>query len=222
MKYIIVDLEMNPLNPQYREECKICRLEIIEIGAVALDENLMVLGEFKTLVCPEYNTEIQKKYETLTGISTSMVAGAPRFAKACEMFASWCESSGDEYEVYAWSENDLKQLLAEMQLKNYQYQAMDRVTSRWHDFQEEYRVKLGLERIMSLEKALDYASIAFEGQQHDVLCDARNTAELFAVVHDEHRCKEALDHVMNALKSKKISGTLGDVFDFGKLMTVRV
>ena len=218
MKYIIVDLEMNPLAGQYRAERSNCKQEIIEIGAVVLDENLLVVGEFKTLVCPEYNTEIQKKYETLTGINTGMVVGAPKFAAAIEMFVSWCESYEDDYEIYAWSENDFKQIQAEMKLKRYGSSAVDRLFDRWNDFQEEYRVKLGLERIMTLEKALNYAGIPFAGRQHDALDDAKNTAELFAIVRNENRCQETLKYVLDALKPKKISGTLGDMFDFGKLM----
>ena len=48
MNYIIVDFEMNPIAGEYRKERQICRCEIIEIGAVIMDESFMVLGEFKT------------------------------------------------------------------------------------------------------------------------------------------------------------------------------
>lgn len=119
MNYIIVDFEMNPVAGEYKAERQICRSEIIEIGAVIMDESFMVLGEFKTLLKPQYNDSIYKKYETLTGISTQMVRGAPTFATAYEMFVKWCESFGSEYEVYAWSENDYNQLIAEMELKHY-------------------------------------------------------------------------------------------------------
>lgn len=69
-----------------------------------MDEGFMVLGEFKTLVKPQYNDSIYKKYETLTGINTQILSGAPTFATAYEMFVSWCEFYGSDYEVYAWSE----------------------------------------------------------------------------------------------------------------------
>ena len=82
MKYIIVDLEMNSVAKEYKEERKVCCMEIIEIGAVIMDESFLVLGEFKTLVKPQYNDEIYKRYETLTGISTQMVSGAPTFDTA--------------------------------------------------------------------------------------------------------------------------------------------
>ena len=218
MNYIVVDFEMNPVAGGYREERQICRSEIIEIGAVIMDESFMVLGEFKTLVKPQYNDSIYKKYETLTGISTQMVYGAPTFATAYEMFVNWCESYGSDYEVYAWSENDYNQLTAEMELKQYTKADKMRPLENWFDFQKEYTEKLGLERIMSLEKALDYAGIEFEGHMHDALCDAKNTAELFAIVRNEERCNVVLKAVMDVLKPKNISSTLGDMIDFSALM----
>lgn len=218
MKYIVVDLEMNPVAKEYKEEKQISRMEIIEIGAVIMDESFLILGEFKTLVKPMFNCEIYKKYETLTGINTQMVEGAPNFTTAYEMFVNWCESYQDEYEVYAWSDNDYFQLVAEMEQKNYANETKKEILNHWHDFQKEYTKKLGLERIMSLEKALDYAGLTFEGHMHDALCDARNTAELFAIVRNEERCNVVLKTVMEALRPKKVESSLGDMFDFGALM----
>ena len=193
---------MNPVAGEYKEERRISRSEIIEIGAAIMDESFLVLGEFKTLVKPQFNDSIYKRYEILTGISTHMVYGAPTFATAYEMFVNWCESYGSEYEVYAWSENDYNQLVAEMKLKNYCNSDMMKPLANWFDFQKEYTEKLGLERIMSLEKALNYAGIAFEGHMHDALCDAKNTAELFAIVRNEERCNVVLKAVMEALRPK--------------------
>lgn len=218
MNYIVVDFEMNPIAAQYKEERQISRSEIIEIGAVVLDESFLVLGEFKTLVKPQFNDQIEKRYETLTGISTQMVCGAPTFATAYEMFVKWCESYGSEYEVYAWSDSDYHQLVSEMKLKNYTKEEMMHPLKNWFNFQKEYTEKLGLERIMSLEKALDYAGIAFEGHMHDALCDAKNTAELFAIVRNEERCEVVLKAVMEAFKPKSVSSALGDMIDFGALM----
>lgn len=218
MNYIVVDLEMNPIAKEYKAEKQICKNEIIEIGAVIMNESFLVLGEFNTLVKPQYNEEIYKRYETLTGISTQMVSGAPTFETAYEMFVNCCESYGSEYEVYAWSENDYNQLVAEMKLKNYNKEEKMEPLKYWFDFQKEYTEKLGLERIMSLEKALDYAGIAFEGKMHDALWDAKNTAELFAIVRNEERCNVVLKSVMEVLKPKNINGTLGELFNFSALM----
>ncbi len=218
MNYIIVDLEMNPVAKEYKREREISKMEIIEIGAVIMDEQFLVLGEFKTLVKPMFNSEIYRRYETLTGISTQMVSSAPAFTTAYEMFVNWCESYGSEYEVYAWSDTDYHQIVAELEQKNYQDEDKKRILDHWYDFQKEYTEKLGLERIMSLEKALNYAGIEFEGRMHDALWDAKNTAELFAIVRNEDRCNVVLKSVMEVLRPKKVSGSLGEMFDFGALM----
>lgn len=39
MKYIVVDLEMNPIQSKLKQERKICKNEIIQIGAVCLNED---------------------------------------------------------------------------------------------------------------------------------------------------------------------------------------
>ena len=216
MKYIVVDLEMNPISREYKEERKICRQEIIEIGAVVLDENFLVLGEFKTLVKPQFNQEIYKKYETLTGISTDMVSGAPCFKDAFEMFQNWCESYHDSYEMLAWSENDYNQIVAEMKLKG----ISDIKVEEWCDFQKEFTDKLGVERPLALDKALNYAGVSFEGKRHDALCDARATAELVAIIRNEEKCKIVLNYVLEAFKPKSVSGTLGEMFDFSAMLAL--
>ena len=57
MKHIVIDLEMNKI-ARSSEARKICKSEIIEIGAVMLDENLQEIGNFRTYVKPEYNDKI--------------------------------------------------------------------------------------------------------------------------------------------------------------------
>ena len=218
MNYVIVDFEMNPLAEEYVEERKICRLEIIEIGAVIMDESFMVLGEFKTLVKPQYNDSIYKKYEKLTGITTDMVYGAPTYTTAYEMFVNWCESYKGEYEVYAWSENDYIQLTAEMKLKK--YDKIDKMgpLEKWYDFQKEFAKKLKLEKVVSLERAINYAGMTFEGQMHDALWDAKNTAKLMAVTRNEESFKVIRRTVRELMKPQQMTSALGDMFDFGALM----
>jgi len=218
MNYVIVDFEMNAIANQYKEERAICNMEIIEIGAVILDEQFLVMGEFKTLVKPQYNDTISKKYETLTGISTQMVCDSPTFTTAYEMFVNWCEMYGKDYEVYAWSDSDYNQLVAEMKLKNYDKKEKMSPLERWYDFQKEYTQTLGLERALSLENGLYYAGVNPVGRMHDALYDAKNTAELFAIVRDSARCEEVLKVVMEALKPTELKSSLGDMFDFAALL----
>ncbi len=219
MKYIIVDFEMNPIAREHKVERKICRSEIIEIGAVILDESYAVIGEFKTLVRPQYNDTIYKKYEELTGISMQMVYGSPKFNQAYDMFAKWCDSYEDDYEIYAWSETDYKQVSAEMELKQYAGREKFLAFDRWFDFQKEFMQVMELEHVLSLEKALNYAGVEYKGHMHDALWDAKNTAELFEIIRVEDKYNMVLKGIKETLKAKPMSSTLGDMFDFSKLMS---
>lgn len=87
----------------------------------------------------------------------------------------------------------------------------------WFNFQEEYGQTLGFERSLSLKDAVMYAGIDFSGHQHDALDDAKNTADLFAIIRDKDKCQKALCHVMDALKPKK-SISLGELFDFSSIL----
>ncbi len=219
MRYIILDLEMNPVDGKYKEIRKKCKLEIIEIGAVMLDENMVEINSYKTYVKPRYSTEIFKKYENLTGITTNMVVGAPGFERAFQDFCKWCEKSGEEYRIYTWSENDYAQVRREMKIKNYiMTEKEQEMMKEWYDFQKEFMKKLGLHRAVGLEKALEYAGIEFKGRQHDALFDARNTAELFALAQNEEEFTEKLKYVVDALKPKELSNSIGDMVDFAALM----
>ena len=77
MKYVVIDLEMNPIASVYMAERAICKLEVIEIGAILLDEAYQEIGSFVTLVKPYFNSRIEKRYEKLTGIKTFMVVSIP-------------------------------------------------------------------------------------------------------------------------------------------------
>lgn len=221
MRYVVVDLEMNKLDNQYTEEKKICNQEIIEIGAVMLDNGHQEISRFKTYVKPQYSEKIRDVITKLTGITTKMVKDAPVFEEAVKQFFGWCFSYDGECQVQAWSDSDLHQILAEIALKHYVINKKEQeLIDNWMDFQNEYIVKLGLERVVSLEKALKYAGIEFQGKQHDALDDAKNTADLFKIIRDSSLFEEHLHIVKEALEIKPMVNTLGSMFDFAKISKV--
>lgn len=218
MKYIVVDLEMNSLANKYQEERALCGREVIEIGAVALDEQYQEIDSFKTFVKPQYNDEIKPYFERLTGISTEMVASAPVFEDAVREFCLWCQSIDDDLQIYQWSDSDMKQILSEMNLKKIVFEKKNQsLLSDWFDFQKEFGEKLNLTRAVSLKNAVMYAGIEFSGAEHDALDDARNTAVLLKIVRTPALCKNALEHVIDALTFTPLSSTLGSMFNFAEL-----
>ena len=151
MKHIVIDLEMNKI-ARSSEARKICKSEIIEIGAVMLDENLQEIGNFRTYVKPEYNDKIAAEIRNLTGITYAMVANAPVFREAFRMFTNWCLGTGDEVTIYAWSDSDYNQVVKEILLKEYELSDEEHglIDTEWTDFQNEFDAHIGFERRISL------------------------------------------------------------------------
>ena len=87
-KYVIVDLEMCNVPKGIKRDTYNWRNELIQIGAVVVDESLNITDEFMTLVSPEFGA-IDNFIEKLTGISRKSVQGAPKAKEALEMFVSW-------------------------------------------------------------------------------------------------------------------------------------
>ena len=206
MAWVFMDLEMKPVDRQFRRQWDICRQEVIEFGAVKLGEDLSEIDSFRVLVKPAYG-EIPPRYAKLTGITNDMVADAAAFETALADFARWC---GDAETVYAWSGSDLDQLRGEVKMKQIDF-PMDRLADKWADFQKIFTRAVGLKRELSLEQAVNIADINFEGHQHDALWDARNTAELYRIYKDEARFQAVIGPLREAVNPKKpASFTLAD------------
>ena len=218
MKHVVVDLEMNSLPRRQRRMDGYGWPEIIEIGAVMLDEAYQEIDTFKTYVKPALTPEIRPEIQQLTGITTEMVADAPHFEEAWKMFFRWCIGADPECEVIAWSESDFHQVTREMDRKQYETTEEEKkFLAAWVDFQKEYDEVIGVERSTSLENAVMLTGRDFEGAQHDALVDARNTAELLRTVRDPERRKKDLGVVIEALEEKTFSASMGSFFDFSKL-----
>ncbi len=209
MKYVFVDFEMNLIDSEHGQEKKICKSEIIEIGAVKLDDNYDEIDSFKSYVKPAYGT-MASRIIKLTGITDEMLKDAPAYDKAIGMFIEWC---ADADVIYAWSENDLRQFRKESRLKSYTHPDMDGVIAKWKDFQKEYARMIGTSRRISLSDAVFYLGENFQGAEHDALWDARNTAEVFKLSKDEENFFKIMAPVMDVYKpKKKLTYSLSDAF----------
>ena len=216
VRHIIVDLEMNGIAKE-REIKGSTHKEIIEIGAVMLDESYSEIGTFMTYVKPQLNDTVESRYTALTGITTAMVQDAPVFKDAIRAFADWCSAYKDDFTLYQWSENDRTQIVSEAELKNLTLTANEKkIVGTWVDFQKEFSRLLGVSKPIALEKAIDYAGEAFEGRQHDALYDARNTASLFIMSRDEEKFKKELKYMIDAINSEKNEdeASIGDMVNF--------
>ncbi|MCR5272950.1 MAG: exonuclease domain-containing protein [Lachnospiraceae bacterium] len=198
MKSIIVDFEMNPVDKKYEEEYDICSKEIIEVGAIKLDEDMNEISQFKCYFKPEYNTEIDYIINNITGISYDMVKNEKTFTEAVGDFVDWCAKDG-EFRVYAWSNCDRAQFMKELTLKNIKITSeICAMMNNWEDFQRMFDIAVKACHSTSLENALKMVGLNFEGRAHDGMDDAINTARLFALFNDSEKFKP----ISNSLKEK--------------------
>lgn len=219
MKYIFVDFEMQKIDKIHKEKRAICKQEIIEIGAIMLDEDYNEISTFKKYVKPAYSEHISRHITELTGITDNYLFCQKDIEFEIEEFANWCLSHGDEITVYAWSENDLKQINEEFQLKDIGFSCnMRRIVDNWVDLQAKYDQAVGAEKPTSLSRALESVGIYFQGHMHDALDDSRNTATIFKELSDPEGFQESIKYIKGFVytSTSNKGTTLGDLIDFSK------
>lgn len=213
MNKVFIDLEMHPIPHSYTEERQICTQEIIEIGAVMLNDRNEEISSFCEFVHPAYVTKIYAKFQKLTGITTPDIAEASPLTEVLPRFIEWC---GESYEIYSWSDSDIWQILNETRLKNLEYIAgLAYMLNHWHDFQQDFCELLHLEKVMNLGRAVTLAGLDFSGREHDGLADARTTSRLYVESRDSKSFDRLRKLVIDAFSGHTF--TMGDMFDFGSI-----
>lgn len=215
MEHIFLDFEMNPIPRENTEARAVVLSEIIEIGAVRLDENYQLTDRFSLHVRPVLNV-VQPGITALTGITQADVEKAPLLEEALHQFTDWIGEK--PVRIYSWSNTDEKQLLRECRLKEIE---LPRQFRRWMDFQRIYTRLMGLSRRnpLSLTNALGASEGSFSGSQHSAVADAENSASLLALVKDKEAFAERTRIVRQLMgKGEEPAGaTLGDLFDLSSI-----
>ena len=208
MKHVVVDLEMNPVSREFREVRRKLNEEVIEIGAVRLDENFQQEAEFQCYVKPEYGP-IKKHITSLTGITQAMIADKKTYAACFQDFVDWVGE--EETKIYSWSMSDIKQLRSECRYKLPDFD-IEWLNERWVDLQQEFDDRLGLHNSLALKHALGAMDHKFEGTQHTALADAINTSAILTLMQDDAKFKETMKPVLEILQPKDdLSSSIGDL-----------
>lgn len=170
MKYVVFDMEWNqPLIPKKRVSG--LKGEIIQIGAVALDENLEEIDTFDVTVRPRFYIHMNKDVSELTNITQQDIDNGISFEEAVDAFRSWC---GDDCCFISWSFSDM-----DMLINNFRKYGID---ESW--LPECYDAQLMFDDQFTQEDrdfALSYALYYFEEKPesaHDALDDARSTVKV--------------------------------------------
>ena len=208
MVHIVIDLEMNPVSKSFKDVRKCTTDEVIEIGAVKLDDDYKQVSEFQCYVKPEHGS-ITKHITNLTGITQATVADKPTFVRAFQNFMDWIGTW--DFLLYSWSNSDINQLKAECTYKLPLFD-VKRLERQWRDLQKAFDERIGLHSSLALKHAVGAMNRNFEGTQHTALADAANTAAILALLQDNDEFFRVMQPVIDLLKPQKLSQSIGDLF----------
>lgn len=82
--------------------------EIIEVGAVKLDENLNTVSTFSEIIKPVLSKKLRSRIKNLTNISNDDIKAGKPFATVIREFEKWV---GDNSVVLSWGDTDIRTLL---------------------------------------------------------------------------------------------------------------
>lgn len=107
--FIVLDLEWNQVKEKNTN--KFYPFEIIEIGAVKLDENLNFISSFNKLVKPQLYKEFNTIINKLLNISFEELnsKGIP-FSSVLKEFSTWAFKENEEVFFCTWGDRDLFEL----------------------------------------------------------------------------------------------------------------
>ncbi|MFQ7575692.1 MAG: exonuclease domain-containing protein [Lachnospira sp.] len=173
MNYIVLDLEWNQ-SPEGKECSKSnIPFEIIQIGAVKLDDQFNIVSEFDRYVRPKLYEKLHKKVEEIIDISIEELnEKGEDFVTAADDFFEWC---GSDFTFCTWGGTDLIELQ-----RNCAYYKVNYKFPRpflFYDLQKLYSINFsdGKTRI-TLQHAVEEQQISSDFEYHRALNDARYSA----------------------------------------------
>ena len=189
-KYVVIDLEMCKIYDEKIIKENDIKNEIIEFGAVIIDENLNITDSFKRYVHPQYGI-LDNHIKNLTGIKYEDIKSASTFETVLNEFNDWIPNNSI---IVSWSENDKIQIEKEMNFKNIKLESFNNYLETWEDSQQEFSNKMNANKNYNLTEALVIADIKYDEHIHDALVDARNTALLFIKMKTENELTLSKDY----------------------------
>lgn len=198
MNYIVFDLEWNQSNSGLEEEIKDIPFEIIEIGAVKLDENFQIKDRFQRLIKPKIYHEMHYVTKNLIHIKMEELENEKYFPEVMEDFLDWC---GEDYIFCTWGPIDLTELQKNM--KFYQMPLLADGPIKFYDVQKLFSIGFEDKKTRrALEHAVDVLQIEKDIPFHRAFSDAYYTAKVLSRVDAPVLNNYSFD-VFVAPKSKK-------------------
>ncbi|MBQ9409661.1 MAG: HD domain-containing protein [Clostridia bacterium] len=168
MYYVVIDLEWNQYhNPLWTPTSRsgvIMHEEIIQIGAVKTDKNMLPVDTFNIYVRLGGRRRLDRYVKKLTGIDERMLLSGEDFPVAADMFASWLS---DVDAIFSWGQDDRRVFL-----NNLSFYGLDAPACAWYDAQKIYAFQNPQHGAMALKNIAQEAGIRVNLSLHNAMNDA--------------------------------------------------
>ena len=188
MNYIILDLEWNQSARGKNYENKKLPFEIIQIGAVKLNEAGEVQDVFNCVVRPSVYKKLHSAVKEVVALTDQELREGVSFQEAFLRLMQFCE---DEYIFCTWGSQDLWQLQQNMQF--YHIENAFPKAMRYYDVQKLFSIVFEDGKLRrTVEHAVDVLGFEKDLMFHSAINDARYVAKIFKYLMEN---KEAMERV---------------------------
>lgn len=185
---IVLDLEFNQAfdfgdNERGSEVNPKCRFEIIQIGAVKVDEHYDATDRFNILIKPILYPRIHPYVEKITGFTDEDFYGAPNFPEA---FAKFKKFADNDLVLGTWGYSDIKAMYRNITYHNINE---DPVIMKYVDIQQIATKYVGFSKggAIGLKNAVEALEVTIDEDKHfhNALSDAYYTAKILKKINPE-------------------------------------
>lgn len=178
MNYIVFDLEWNQSPYGKGGEVQGLPFEIIEIGAVKLDNDREFVSTYQQVIKPHVYKSLNYRTREIVHITRRELDAGKDFPVAVREFLSW---AGHDSIFCTWGTVDLPEL--QRNLEYYGLLHLLKGPMHYYDVQKLFAVQYeDMKSRRALEYGADYLNLPKDEQFHRALADARYTAEIFQTI----------------------------------------
>ena len=191
MNYIVFDLEWNQCPQGKARENPRLPFEIVEIGAIKLNENMEEIGRFHELIRPLVYHRLHKKTQEVIHLNDAELVHKRTFSPVIRDFFKWC---GEDFEFVTWGSLDLTELQRNMDY--YRIQNPLPLPLYYYDLQKMFSLLYddGKSR-SSLEDAVEFLHVPKDHAFHRAFDDTYYTAEIMKRMDMKSVCRyESVDY----------------------------
>lgn len=177
--YIVFDLEWNQSPHGKENSIEELPFEIIEIGAVKLDETFHMISQYHRLISPNVYKQLHYKISEVTHMDMEELnENGHDFVKVIVEFITWC---GTGYTFCTWGSMDLTELQ-----RNMSYYGIENPFDKplyYYDVQKLYAIYRGEGKVkISLDTAVEELGAIEERPFHRALEDAYYTGKVMQMM----------------------------------------